>query len=108
MNTAGMAFVLGMGVITGVSLINYPSSSGSPLAGQPRLSSNERFAGRVSNNPTNPGVYQTFPYSCLVVVPEPHPDEKAIKPAPGVDGKIRVIEPELQFIPRDLARGSQK
>jgi hypothetical protein len=108
MNTAAMAFVLGLSVVTGIALMNYPLSSGGPLPGQTKLPPNQSFPGRASNNPTNPGVYQTFPYSCLVVVPERHPDENAIRPAPGVDGKIRVIEPELQFVPHDQARGSRK
>jgi hypothetical protein len=45
------------------------------------------------------GIYRTFPYSCIVVVPGPHPDDKCVFPPPGGDSAMPIIRPELQFIP---------
>lgn len=45
-----------------------------------------------------PGVYETWPYTCIVVVPGPHPDDKSMVPSTG-DG-MPVIKPDLRFIPR--------
>jgi hypothetical protein len=55
----------------------------------------------ATNIPTapQPGVYKTEPYSCLVVVPGPHPDDKCIVGAPGRGSEMPVIVPELRFIP---------
>ena len=53
--------------------------------------------------PTNipPGVYKTAPYSCIVVVPGPHPDDKCIvNPGPW-DSSMPIVKPDLQFIPLD-------
>jgi hypothetical protein len=45
------------------------------------------------------GVYKTLPYTCIVVVPGPHPDDKCIvKPGAG-DFSMPIIRPDVQFIP---------
>ena len=46
-----------------------------------------------------PGVYKTVPYSCIVVVPGPHPDDRCIVRPPSVDSSMPIIKPELRFIP---------
>lgn len=49
-----------------------------------------------------PGLYKAEPYSALVLVPGPHPDEAmVIRPAPGPEMKI--ITPEVRLIPRRMA-----
>jgi hypothetical protein len=56
--------------------------------------------GSTSASPTiRPGVYKTFPYSCIVVVPGPHPDDRCIVRPPSVDSSMPIIKPELQFTP---------
>jgi hypothetical protein len=51
-----------------------------------------------------PGVYRTVPYSCIVVVPGPHPDDRCIVRPPDVDSSMPIIKPELQFIPWSPAK----
>jgi hypothetical protein len=50
------------------------------------------------------GVYRTVPYSCIVVVPGPHPDDRCIVRPPDVDFSMLVVKPELQFIPWSPAK----
>ena len=46
------------------------------------------------------GVYETTPYSSIVVVPGPHPDDRCIIGSGGGGGSsMPVIKPDLQFIP---------
>jgi hypothetical protein len=49
------------------------------------------------------GVYKTVPYSCIVVVPGPHPDDRCVINPGGVDSAMPIIRPDLRFIPRDPA-----
>ena len=47
-----------------------------------------------------PGVYQTFPYTCLVLVPGPHPDHvSAAELGLGHTEKMPVHSEGLEFIP---------
>jgi len=48
---------------------------------------------------TPPGVYKTLPYSCIVVVPGPHPDDRCIVNPGGANDPMPIIKPDLQFIP---------
>jgi hypothetical protein len=52
-----------------------------------------------------PGLYATAPYSCLVLVPGPHPDDRAVVGTGGADAdpSMPIIKPDLQFIPRSPA-----
>ena len=53
--------------------------------------------------PPAPGVYETTPYTCIVVVPGAHPDDKICVGGPGlgtVGRRMPIIKPDLQFIPR--------
>ena len=62
----------------------------------------------VPSPPTNlpPGVYRTVPYSCIVLVPGPHPDDKCIvNPGPW-DSSMPIVRPDLHFIP--LNRDAQQ
>jgi hypothetical protein len=51
-----------------------------------------------------PGVYETAPYTCIVIVPPPHLDDQSIVgagPSTLHDGlEMPTIQPNLQFIPR--------
>lgn len=52
--------------------------------------------------PISPGVYQTVPYSCLVLVPEPQLDDKCIVGGRGgeTDPHMPMVRPDMQLIPR--------
>jgi hypothetical protein len=45
------------------------------------------------------GVYKTLPYTCIVVVPGPHPDDQAIFSPSSRDYRMPIVRPDLQFIP---------
>jgi len=49
-----------------------------------------------------PGIYQTAPYTCIVVVPPPHADDRAVIDPGGRVSSMPMItvEPQLRFIPR--------
>jgi hypothetical protein len=46
-----------------------------------------------------PGVYKTTPYSCIVVVPGPHPDDKCIVNPGSGNSPMPIIKPDVRFIP---------
>ena len=51
-----------------------------------------------------PGLYTTEPYKSIVIVPDKHPDDRAI--ISGVGGnevKMPMIQPELRFIPYEIS-----
>ena len=55
-----------------------------------------------------PGIYQAEPYSGIVIVPGPHPDDRAIigwsNPTPGapaVTPEMPTVKPELRLVPRE-------
>ena len=50
------------------------------------------------------GVYKTFPYSCIVVVLGPHPDDRCVVNPRGVESAMPIIRPDLRFIPWNPAR----
>jgi hypothetical protein len=50
--------------------------------------------------PIPPGLYQTAPYTALVLVPGPHPDDKCIAGMGGSGVGMPMIRPELRFIPK--------
>ncbi len=51
-----------------------------------------------------PGVYKTEPYSCIVVVPGAHLDDRCII-NPGVgDIPMPIVKPDLRFIPWNAAK----
>lgn len=45
------------------------------------------------------GVYKTVPYSCIVVVPGPYPDDRCVVRPGGGDFSMPIIKPDLRFIP---------
>jgi hypothetical protein len=50
-----------------------------------------------------PGVYTSAPYTCIVVVPGDHPDDKSIVGGRGVGQEVEpmpMYKPELRLIPR--------
>jgi hypothetical protein len=63
------------------------------------------FDGKLSpQDRLKPGVYKTSPYTCLVLVPGPHPDDCSVR-GPGETGveSMPTIKPELKFIPQSPA-----
>jgi hypothetical protein len=54
------------------------------------------------SNTLPPGLYKTEPYTCLVLVPGPHPDDKCIIGSRAVQPteQMPMSQPELQFIPQ--------
>jgi hypothetical protein len=54
-----------------------------------------------------PGVYRTLPYTCIVIVPGPHPDDVSAVES-GTDGveKLPVFKPGLKFVPLAPAAGA--
>jgi hypothetical protein len=51
-----------------------------------------------------PGVYNTAPYAGIVVVPDKHPDDRALINLADGDFKTPIIKPDLQFIPRNAPK----
>ena len=49
------------------------------------------------------GVCKTAPYACIVVVPGPHRDDRAIVSPSSRDYRMQIIRPDLQFIPLSSA-----
>ncbi len=45
-----------------------------------------------------PGIYQTLPFHGLVIVPEPHVDDRALMSSER-DASMPMVKPGLQFIP---------
>jgi hypothetical protein len=45
------------------------------------------------------GVYKTLPYTCIIVVPGPCPDDRAIVDLSSGIYRIPIIWPDVQFIP---------
>ncbi len=83
-----------------------PGAKSAPRLSPPRLFNLPPGGARLPA----PGLYKSEPYTCLILVPGKHPDDKALKgglqstnlvPAPApMPGKV----PELRFIPRNPAR----
>ncbi|MEW6159597.1 MAG: hypothetical protein AB1813_19385 [Verrucomicrobiota bacterium] len=51
-----------------------------------------------------PGVYRSIPYSALVIVPKPHPDEVAVVCPGEIEPRMPMLIPELKLIPRKRGR----
>jgi hypothetical protein len=65
---------------------------------RPRLAL--RFSTNREPSLLKPGVYETTPYTCIVVAPPASPDDRCIV-SPGVSPKMPARKPDLQFIPRN-------
>jgi hypothetical protein len=64
---------------------------------------------KPSNAPPRlkPGVYQTYPFSCIVIVPPPHLDDGAVVGSGPLSTNLfhlPTIRPELKFIPLSPAK----
>jgi hypothetical protein len=57
-------------------------------------------AGRSSPGTLTPGVYETAPYTCIVVVPKEHPDKMAVGRGAEQAIEMPTVMPDLRFIPR--------
>jgi hypothetical protein len=77
-----------------------PAAPGTaPLKWWPILNSTTNSTGTV---PLKPGLYQTKPFSCLVLVAPPHLDDRSvIGSGPSGSGTMQMptIKPDLQFQP---------
>jgi hypothetical protein len=47
-----------------------------------------------------PGVYETAPFTGIVVVPGPHPDDRMVVRLGAFQPSMPNVQPELRFIPR--------
>jgi hypothetical protein len=54
--------------------------------------------------PILPGLYQSKPYTCLVRVPGPHPDDKCIVGGgvAGTELNMPMLRPELRLVPKKV------
>ncbi len=65
-----------------------------------------RPLGTAGGSQVQPGIYETEPYTCIVVVPRAHPDDKMIVGQGRPTGtnvfvpRMPMVQPELRFIPR--------
>jgi hypothetical protein len=48
----------------------------------------------------SPGVYESKPYTSIVIVPAPHPDDRICVVADSSRFNLRIIQPEVQLVPR--------
>jgi hypothetical protein len=46
-----------------------------------------------------PGIYKTEPYTCIVIVPGEHPDDRMAIHPPDQGSNMPVLKPDLHFIP---------
>jgi hypothetical protein len=71
----------------------------SPLARPGRWTVERKLA---SPKVLKPGIYETAPYTCIVIVPRPHVDDRAIVGPRGRVPSMPIItvRPELRFVPR--------
>ncbi len=82
-----------------------PSTNALPRLARPKQGQVVRPLSPHPNGdvPLAPGIYETTPYTCIVVVPGGHPDDKMIRRAPSantVTPGMPIVKPELRFIPR--------
>jgi hypothetical protein len=100
---------------TQTGIVTIPSSSsavllqaGAPTTNKPqlRILINPQAARTNApfSSPVAPGVYRTFPYTCIVVVPGPHPDDACIAKPGNMDPSMPIVKPDLQFIPWSPAK----
>ena len=54
----------------------------------------------LAKNAPAPGVYETAPYTCMVIVPGAHPDDSSVHWSGAGPSRMPVVKPELRFIPR--------
>ena len=55
--------------------------------------------GALPNLPA-PGVYESSPYTCIVVVPGSHPDDRSIIGSDRDQPRMPMVTPDLKLIPR--------
>lgn len=106
-NLAGITFAMPQGPVAVVSLTKpevlskqKPAASGGgsrPIAGTNLF---VFAAPRRIGAPIAPGVYQSVPYTCIVVVPGVHPDDKIIASLPRTEPQMPMAEPKLRLVPR--------
>ena len=99
--------------LSNASVIPFPGSNSQFSAFAPAWKPQPRgqlFAPSARLHPAPPsagpttGVYRTAPYSCIVVVPGPLPDDRSIVSPRGGDSSMPIIKPDLQFIPLHPAK----
>jgi len=99
-NSSNAVFVAGLRKNAPAPSTNAGPRIAGPNQGQVLFLQPNRPAGQLA-----PGVYETAPYTCIVVVPGAHPDDKMIVGGAAVgmnevDPKMPIVRPELRFIPR--------
>ena len=68
-----------------------------PIAPKVVPSVNRLFAQRPAL--PAPGIYETAPFTCIVVVLGPHPDDRSVR-SPAVAPFMPTVRPGMRFIPR--------
>lgn len=53
----------------------------------------------IATNGLAPGIYKTEPYTCIVIVPGEHPDDKMAIHLPDQGSRMPVLKPDLRFVP---------
>lgn len=97
---------------TNLYLRSQTNSLGLPfysLPGQPTLRSEGRAQANrlLAQTQPAPGLYKSEPYTCLVLVPGPHPDDKALVPAAPVSPRMPQTAPEFRLVPRSTPAAPQ-
>ncbi len=82
----------------GVPLLG--SSSNSPASTRKLLPRLNLHLGETAPSLPKPGVYEARPYTMIVVVPGPTPDDRSVHGLEGMEPRMPIIKPELRLIPR--------
>jgi hypothetical protein len=86
--------------LTRTNLLNPLFASGwEPQFEVPNVPQPARLKPSVSLGQLPAGVYKTLPYTCIVVVPGPCPDDRFLVKPPGGECPMPIIRPDVQFIP---------
>jgi hypothetical protein len=52
-----------------------------------------------NSQPLKPGVYQTYPYTCMVKVPAQEHDDCMVHGPAGTNSTMPISKPDLRFVP---------
>jgi hypothetical protein len=94
--------------LSDTAILNFSAPAGWQLNGPLHFRTNGLFVptnrlfkvlpARPSPSRPKPGVYKSEPYSGIVIVPGPHPDDRALFGGGG-ESKIPTVVPDLRLVP---------
>jgi hypothetical protein len=58
----------------------------------------------ITSQPLQPGVYQTYPYTIILIVPGRGIDDRSFAEIPNANSKMPIIKPPVKVIPLSEAR----